>query len=474
VRIALAVHAWPAEGAGGVERSVRALAGGLARAGHEVSVLAGSLRRAQGGEVELRAAREDLGGGASCELVELRRPDLHFDHWHKSRSPAVAARLRELLAARAVEVLHVHHWLRLSRDLVHAAARAGVPSVVSLHDAWTSCALAFRVRSRDGAPCDAPAGPDPCVACAGRVPPHTPWVDTARGWMALAERQRDLVRELRLARAVTAPTAAHAAALEPALGLGAGALAASVLAPARAPLEEPRARATDVPGRELRLVAWGAHSAVKGQDLVLEALRTLGNGSLALHGAGEADWTRRLRDAAQGLQVRFEGPCEPELLAERGAALAHAFVSGTRALESYGLVLDEAWELGLPVVVPDAPAFRERCGPLDARGTGPGALLYARGDARALAAALARLRDEPGLWARLAEQARARAARARAATSPERSARAHLALYEAAIARGAPRVEAPQWFEERLAAAELAAWDEACARAPESGLGSAT
>ncbi|HVS17732.1 MAG TPA: glycosyltransferase, partial [Planctomycetota bacterium] len=181
MRLALAVHAWPGAAAGGVERSVRALATELVRAGHELCVLAGDLERAAGPALELRAAREELGGGAHCEVLRLARPDLYFDHWHKSRSPQVAARVRELLAERGIEVLHVHHWLRLSRDLVHAAALAGVPRVVTLHDAWTSCPLAFRVRSADGAPCDAPVGPQPCVACAGRVPPHTPWVDGARG-----------------------------------------------------------------------------------------------------------------------------------------------------------------------------------------------------------------------------------------------------------------------------------------------------
>lgn len=463
MRIALAVHAWPGAAAGGVERSVRALAAALVRAGHEPCVLAGDLERASAGELELRATREDLGDGVSCEVLRLARPDLFFDHWHKSRSPQVAARVRALVAERAIDVVHVHHWLRLSRDLVHAAALAGVPSVVTLHDAWSSCPLAFRVRSADGAPCAAPVGPDPCVACAARVPPRTPWVDTARGWMALAERQRDLARELRLARAVCVPTRAFGAALERSLGHAPGALDLRVLAPLRDALEAP-ATAPAPPTGPLRLVAWGSLSRVKGQDLVLEALRELGGGSLRLLGAGTPEWSEALCAASVGLEVRLEEPAEPERLAARDVGAAHAFVLGTRALESYGIVLDEAWELGLPVVVPDTPAFVERCGPLE-DGVGDGALVYAQGDARALARALARLRDEAGLRARLAERARARGDRSRASAASAERAAQHVALYERAVALGAPAVQAPEWFEERLAAAEIEAWDAALARA---------
>ena len=158
MRVALAVHAWPPEGAGGTERSTHALARALARAGHRVLVVAGSLRRAEGDAVALERVDEPgPDGGAGLEVVRLRRPDLYFDHWHKSLHPGVSAALRALLREREVEVLHVHHWLRLSRDLVHAAALEGVPSIVTLHDAWVGCPVAFRVRPDDRTTCDVAA-----------------------------------------------------------------------------------------------------------------------------------------------------------------------------------------------------------------------------------------------------------------------------------------------------------------------------
>jgi glycosyltransferase involved in cell wall biosynthesis len=478
VKIALALHGWPPAGTGGVERSVRCLAHALARAGHEVCVLSAAGTRAAHGRVECAVEREAVpDSDASIEILRLARPDLYFDHWQKSRSPEVAALAAEILRERRCDVLHVQHWLNLSRDLVHAAAGVGVPAVVTLHDAWTSCALAFRVRTSDRATCDAIAAGDPCVACAGRMPPFTPWVDRTRAWMALAERQRDLLRELELARAVTVPTASHGAAMERGLGLPAGALGATILPPMRVALA---ARASGAaPPRfsgsgALRLASWGSLAEHKGVDLVLAALARAGAAedfALDLLGTGTPAVVEELREQSAGLDVRFHGAFEPEELLRGPAARAHAFVSGTRAVESYGIVLDEAFELGLPVVVPDQDAFLERCGPRGADGSGDGALYYARGDEQALAAALVRLRSEPGLHGRLSAGARARGERSRAAASEHAGLRAHEELYARAVARGAPKVRPAEWFEARLASAELTAWDESLARCSATQLG---
>jgi glycosyltransferase involved in cell wall biosynthesis len=466
MRIALAVHAWPPEGTGGTERSTRALARALARAGQEVLVVAGSMRRAEGGAVTLERSEErEPVSGAPLRVVRLLRPDLYFDHWQKSLHPGASEALRTLLRERSIEVLHVHHWLRLSRDLVRAAALEGIPSVVTLHDAWTSCPVAFRVRPDDRSTCGVPAGPHPCVACAGVLAPRTPWVPTDEAWMAFARRQQDLARELELARVVCAPTAAHAAALERHLGLSAGALAARVVPPAREPLAAGPAPVRPSPQEQgrLRLVSWTGLAPHKGADLLIEALdrETLRERvALDLVGASvDPTFTHQLRNAAVGLGVRFLGAREPAALAEL-AREAHVFVSGTRAQESYGVALDEAVELGLPAVVPRTPAFSERADALRALA------LYEPGDVSSLARALEALLDEPGFWARLAG-----AAREVARPDPDAVAARTLELYAEAVRAGPPSTPAPEWFEARMALAALRAWDESLAGRSAAELG---
>ncbi|MBK7643626.1 MAG: hypothetical protein IPJ19_11375 [Planctomycetes bacterium] len=136
-----------------------------------------------------------FGGGAPL------RSDLHPGHWQKSWHPATARALRKLLREERIEVLHVLHWRALSRDLVHAAARERVPALLSLQDASATCLLGTRVLP-EGGPCDAPAGPNPCLSCAARVEPRTPWIPPDAQFLARFMHQQDLERELRLARAL--------------------------------------------------------------------------------------------------------------------------------------------------------------------------------------------------------------------------------------------------------------------------------
>ena len=151
MKVLLCVHGYPPEQLGGTERSAQQLARGLVARGHEVVVVAGSLEVAS--EPGLRVSEASDG---DVRVLRLHRPDLYFDHWQKSRSVRVAQELRRILQEEQPDLLHVLHWLRLSRDLVVTAARAGVPAVVSLNDHWVGCPLTFRVDPRTRASCEQP------------------------------------------------------------------------------------------------------------------------------------------------------------------------------------------------------------------------------------------------------------------------------------------------------------------------------
>ena len=122
MKILLAVHGYPPELVGGTELGVQALARAAAAAGHEVTVLAGSVDH----EPRFRVTEDtdhDPGSGASIAVRRFHRSDLYFDHWQKGCSVEVTHAFRELLSEVQPDVLHVEHWLRLSNDLVATAAR---------------------------------------------------------------------------------------------------------------------------------------------------------------------------------------------------------------------------------------------------------------------------------------------------------------------------------------------------------------
>ena len=469
MRICFAVHAWPDEAVGGTELHARALARALVRRGHEVTVFAGSLRRAPavpGASGPRPVAVEDETLEPGLELLRVRRGDLYFDHWHKGLEPAVGSRWRALLEAERPDVVHVHHWLRLSSDLVLAAARAGVPAVISLHDHFAGCPLVFRLRPDTRDACAQPAGPHPCVGCAGRVAPRTPWVETGEGYVRFAERQAGLARELELARAIAVPSESHRQALGAALGRE---LPARVLPPAHLerlpepPAPPPPPSAVDG-ARPLVLGSWSGDARHKGRERLLAAATELAARGIPieLRLAGGGDPPEPEPAARDGLALLRLGRFEPGSLARHPVARCHAMVAPGAAPESYGLVHDEALALGLPAVLSDRGALSERAD--------RGAVLFDPAVEGALTAVLLELLAPGRLKALRAEALAARAA----VPTVDDAAEIALALYDEALRAGPPAAEAlppEDWFAARMTRFRTEQWDASLSRASPAELG---
>jgi glycosyltransferase involved in cell wall biosynthesis len=448
VKVLLAVHGYPPELVGGTELAVRRLAHALVRRGHTTVVFAGTLDWEKRGTLE--ETHDPVAGGGAVRVLRYSRDDLYFDHWAKGRSARVRNAFLDVLRRERPDVVHVHHWIRLSRDLVAAAASVGVPAVVSLHDAWTSCLVAFRIRPDTRTSCDVPLAAEPCVACASVLPPPTPWLDADEARRRFGAHRSDLVRELRLARAVVVPTHSHARTIEDGLLLAPGALRATVVPP---PLDlpEPVRTAPRFSGGEvLRIGSWGHYAEHKGIDVLIDALR-LARRPMALRLAGGVvvpAYRAALEERARGLDVTFDGAYAPGELAAHRASDVHLFASGSRARESWGLVVDEAFALGLPVVLPDAGAFRERVGESGA------ARLYEQGDPAALARVLDDLAGAPE---RLAALAAAVPTRATLVRDGDDHVVALEPVYDAARRAGAPTADLS--FDDAQDLADVAAFD---------------
>jgi glycosyltransferase involved in cell wall biosynthesis len=457
VKVLLAVHGYPPELVGGTENTVRSLAHGLAREGHEVVIVCGTLRHQQGFR---RSLELDEADGCTLRIHKIHRADLYFDHWQKSASARAARAFGDILREERPDLVHVHHWIRLSRDLVLRAAIERIPAVVTLHDLWTTCLLTFRVRPESGAFCHERLAPSPCVRCAAQVPPRTPWRGFEEQGLALLERSADLARELELARAVLAPTRAHAEAVARYLGLAPSRMNVRVVPHGRDLALSPRpplGAPADLGRLELALI--GHLYRLKGADHVLRALRRLPDPArVRLHLAGgepEPAFAAELRELARGLDVHFHGPYSAGELGSHPAAAAHAFVSATLAHESWGLVLDEAVALGLPLILPRSGAYAERLR------EGRGALFYSPGSEEELAGVLLRLLEEPGLLARLRASL---PALAEFVPSVAAHVRAHLSVYTEALQAGPPENVRLPSERERLWQAAEDAWGAALPR----------
>ena len=353
MRILKVVHGFLPECNGGTERHVLRLSKELVAQGHEVHILCGSQQGA--GPV---AADANLVHGSfeGLPVHRLHRPGLFLDNWEKSLAPEVEPLFDWLLRDIRPDLIHVHHWIRLTRNLVELAHDRGVPAVATLHDLWTTCPKAFRIR--EGSFCNLEMGPANCLGCA----PAGENMSNEEQRRELALFRDDVRNELDLARRIIVPSVAHREVLLQHMPQLAG---RSRVLPHGNISEVRRRKPTrsSFPSGPLRIGHWGHLSHLKGFDILLSAVRDSRHRSdIELHVFGEIVYPQeraRFEELADGLAITWHGPYTPADLAKVPLDLA---VITSRCSESWSFVLDEAFQLGLPAVVPDRGALKERIG----------------------------------------------------------------------------------------------------------------
>ncbi len=354
-------------------------------------------------------------------------------------SPLLGRRLGQVLDIVQPDVLHIHNLLNLSFDLPALARERGIAVVATLHDYTLVCPSGGqRVHLAEQHVCHT-IDTGRCSRCFPQHPLHAQLVFgrtvLARPGGGRAARLLDRVRrrlpgavallrragaraaapplgsgdvDLRLARArsvfdavdlFVAPSPALAAEYRR-LGLPAAKLCVSdygfpplgAVGPHRSPRRERRAG-------PLRVGFAGTLVWHKGVHVLIDAVRRLPPGTCELLVFGDPevfpDYAADLRRRAAGLAVRFMGRFDR---AAAPAVYAQMDVLAVPSLwpENSPLVIHEAFQAGLPVV------GSRLGGTADLVADGTNGLLYEAFSVADLAAALRRLREEPGLLDRLA------------------------------------------------------------------------
>jgi len=330
LKIAFVVHGFSPELVGGTERTVEALARAIKAQGHEALVICGSLQVAPVDQVD----ELDLDG---LRVLRVHRDDLYFESWFKCYHPGVSATLERLFAVERPDVVHVHHWLRLTSDIARLARAAGAVCAVTMHD-YT--AVLARVVRRVGE--DQVTMPE--------LPDYMPEIE---GREAFEFHRQDLHDEMTSADLRFVLTRAHGDGLAQMAWGDLGEL--QITAPPLLDRPQPADRTRDAKRR--RLLLWGSLYPEKGVDTVLSAMAKVDGVSLRILGeVHDPEYQARLEQLAKGLDVQFVGAFTREELEQAEADFA---VLPSRCHESYGLILDEALCLDLPVIAADLPAYRE-------------------------------------------------------------------------------------------------------------------
>lgn len=391
MRILVAAHNHPALHHGGTEIFAHDLFRAYQRAGHEALFLGATNQIHR--EVRPGTSFQGLGGAEDEVLLWSG----HFDRFYMSQIDlyGVVPDLVELLRDFRPDVVHIHHLLLIGAEFPHIVRRT-LPNcriVMTLHDYYPICHHdGLMVRTSGKELCHV-ASPDRCHACFKDIP-----LDR------FALRERHLKALLRAVDRFVAPSHflrqrfAEWGLAEDAIGV----------IPNGLPRRETRSR-THAGVDRFVFGYFGNLNPWKGVTVLLEAARQLIDAKikfeLRVHGGAPfqseafVDGIGRLF-AETAPTVQHRGPYRREDVAGLMAAVDCTLVPSIW-WENAPLVIQEAQARGRPVIASNIGGMAEMVE------DGVNGLTVPPNDPRALACAMRRILEEPGLQHHLSRNARA-------------------------------------------------------------------
>lgn len=385
--ILLVCHGYPPAQTGGTELYVASLARELRLGGADVVVLVpGHAPDRPEGEI---VEREENG----ILVAEMNVPPAPHgvqqlrEQFHNDR---LASHFERFLQRIRPRLVHFHHFIDLSASLLDAAARSGIPSVVTLHDGWAVCPLYHFFRP-DGTYCE--EGPVPARACVRCLTGGSAGPGDAVLEKLLEERRDYILSRLSRADTILFPSRFMLEKLRR-HGLD---HPRCVVHPLGLPELSPAPRKNGAAQGRVRFGYIGHIHPVKGLDVLMRAANLLrpGKAELAIH--GEVRDPRYFREAGGELNapvpVTGHGTYLRSDLPGILASIDVAVIPSRN--ESFCQTARECLQAGVPVIASDAGALPE------AVRHGVDGLLFRSGDHVDLASCMNAVIDDPALLARL-------------------------------------------------------------------------
>jgi glycosyltransferase involved in cell wall biosynthesis len=317
-------------------------------------VHAAALQRGAGASVELFIAYPRatklvvLGQGSAvgpiAELSIGHAPESALSPW-----PGLARALQVSMAALGADVFSVQAPQLAPAAICEAIDRSSARVAITLHDHALVCEN-HHLLEAGGRYCDLPADPERCDRCLLRARGRE------RGYLGRwRERQAELLDRADVAIAPSDSVLATVARIHPSIAGRARRIDWGV--------PEPRARCDPRAAREtpLRIAVVGVLAEVKGAERLPELMRACGELAVEWHlfGASEGRSLYAIKSAAPRVVVHgaySRSNLAPRLVSARCAlGLLPSIVP-----ESFSLTLSELWAAGMPVIVSDLGAQKER------------------------------------------------------------------------------------------------------------------
>lgn len=311
---------------------------------------------------------------------------------------------RQVLDDVRPDAVHFFHLRQLGANLIPIAKANDARVVVNLMDFWYLCPR-FTLRKSDGSLCEGPPdGGNGCIPCnhpglKGVVPDEAP-AQLKRSQparlRALLDRKGYLLQQLALADSIIAPSKFLADMFEK------NGFHHDKMEVVPYGLEPDRieAQAVERPREPFRLAFCGVLSPWKAPGLAINAVRMIdADLELRIWGNTEeemfANYIQGIRRSAEGdARIQFAGPYSGEQASNVFAEM-DALVVPSTWYENTPFVVLEAFAAGVPCIASDLGGLSEVVR------DGENGLLFAAGNARSLADAIARIVAEPGLYEQL-------------------------------------------------------------------------
>lgn len=396
MKVLQVIHGYPMRYNAGSEVYTQTLCHGLAAAGHEVHVFTRE-EDAFAPDDALRREHDADDARVTLHVVNIPRSRDRYRH------PGVDRRFAEVLAKVEPDVVHIGHLNHLSTSLVAEAAARAVPVVYTLHDYWVMCPRGqfMQMHPTEGgelwAACDGQDDRKCAERCYARYFSGAPdeHEEDVRYWQAWVTRRMRHLREVAdLVDLFVAPARYLLERYRDAFGLPARKLVYLDYGFDHARLAG-RRRA---PGEPFTFGYIGTHIPAKGIHHLIEAFgRVRGDARLRIwgrHRGQDSDALRALADALPGdaaSRVEWLPEYRNQDIVRDVFDRVDAVVVPSVWVENSPLVIHEAQQARVPVVTADAGGMAEYV-----RHEVNG-LLFAHRDARALAAQMQRLADDPAL-----------------------------------------------------------------------------
>lgn len=394
MRIVYIVHQFYPEFHSGTERVTLNLARMAQRAGHHVQVLGCVLdpsNLAAQPHGSLAGAFCTVVDGVPVTLIDRARLPAMAETSFETVDPLVAA-IEQWIRAERFDLAHVMHTMR-SASAVTAAARAGLPLVLTLTDFFLGC-LRVNLIDLDGRLCQGPQGGQLCP----RQCPTPVW-----GGSAMVDRHRHAQGLLESAAACVAPSpyvAERFGSMFPGIDFkviahGVDVLMLTTPPPSPAGAAPDRAATDEGSAAPLSLGFFGSIVPAKGLHVLLQALAAAPQLPVRLSVAGTHHGDPAYRQQIQRLvsadpRVSMLGQLSTQ---EVAAAMRQIDLLCLPSVvpESFSLALHEAAALSVPALVSDLGAPAQA---VSASGAGR---VVAAGDVAAWAQALQDVGADRGL-----------------------------------------------------------------------------